>query len=185
MWCLCGPGRCFKVCKLSKPAGCQRCAASSLWRSGGFPSGVSRLFNQRHERGLCFCSLPPKSWSHPVTIEQTPQCHKRRGTTQDEVRGSRLALLHHTNPRSNYIYAEFTHKTLSFIQTGYSYFMQRQKLNHFLSADWRGGGGGWPFSQIICNNSFAISHFFAKFVDSGPWRRRIAAFALKQGRCSP
>lgn len=90
MWCLCGPARCFKVCKLSKPAGCQRCAASSLWRSGGFPSGVSRLFNQCHERGLCFRSLPPKSWSHPVTIEQTPQCRKRRGTTQawDEVRGS-------------------------------------------------------------------------------------------------
>lgn len=154
MWCLCGPGRCFKVCKLSKPAGCQRCAASSLWRSGGFPSGVSRLFNQHHERVLCFCSLPPKSWSHPVTIEQTPQCRKRRGATQarDEVRGSRLALLHHTNPRSNYIYAEVIHKTPSFIQTVYSYFMQRQKLNNFLSAD----RGADPSIKLI---AITPSHF--------------------------
>lgn len=165
MWCLCGPGRCFKVCKLSKPAVGQRCAASSLWRSSGFPSGVSRLFNQCHERVLCFCSLPPKSWSHPVTIEQMPQCQKRRGATQawDEVRGSRLALLHHTNPRSNYIYAEVTHKTPSFIQTVYLYFMQKQKLSNFLSAD----RGGWPFNQIICNNS---KSFFAIFC--GFWPRK-------------
>lgn len=156
IWCSCGPGRCFKVCKLSKPAGCQRCAASFLWRSGGFPSGVSRLFNQRHERVLCFCSLPPKSWSHPVTIEQTPQCCKHRGTTQawDEVRGSRSALLHHTNPRSNYIYAEVTHKTPSFIQTVYSYFMQRQKLNNFLSAD-----RGWGADPSIKLFAITPSHF--------------------------
>lgn len=156
MWCLCALGRCFKVCKLSKPAACQGCAAPSLWRSGVFPSGVSRLFNQRHERGLCFRCLPPKSWSHPVTIEQTPQCCKRRGATQawDEVRGSWLAYIHHTNPRSDYIYAEVT-QTLSIIQTVYSYFMQRQKQNNFPSAD-----GG---VQIVCiisksNSKFGLLH---------------------------
>lgn len=148
----CAIGWCFKVCKQSKPAGCQRCAAVSIWRAGGFSSGVSRLLKQHHERDLCFHPLPPKSWNHTVTVEQTPQCHERWGTTQawDEVGGSWLAKNHHTNPRGNYISSETTHKTLDIIQTVHSYFNKREKLLQkssyvFLETE----AGGWPL--IICN----------------------------------
>lgn len=119
----------------------------------------------------CLKTLQTASWKRPLFFSRflpnpgttLSQLNKRRSVANAEAQ-LKLAMKleaadwlknHHTNPRSNYISAERTQKTLNIIQTVYSYVMEREKLIQKKKICLSGNMEvkDWPLILIIYNKS--------------------------------